>query len=114
MTLIEALPPLLSSLTTGVVGGIWFWDYKKKTDSKVLALESKVSLISEEQVKHSNQFITEPRTRELIREEIKAIKEDIAETKTAISELKSMTQELVTELRVLYAVQEVKNAKEGK
>lgn len=91
-----------------VIINAWFWYDKKRTDATISELVTTVSNLSKQQIEHENKFITEQRTREIIRDEIKPIKDDTSETKTNVRTIMENFMELRTDLKVLNAVQETR------
>jgi hypothetical protein len=86
----------------------WMTDLKKRIEKRLEKLEDRAEEIRLTQVKHSSTFITEQRTRDVIKEEISPLKEDIHELKDVVGEIRGVVMTvmekvtvLVTEVRII-------------
>jgi DNA repair ATPase RecN len=94
----------------------WMTDLKKTVETRLQKLENRAEELRLTQVKHSSTFVTEPRTRDVIKEEISPLKEDIHELKNVVGEIRGVVMTvmekvsaLVTEVRIINAVQSTKD-----
>lgn len=103
--LVSAIAAVVASASG--IGNVWFWYDKKKTDADYIKMKDNLSRMEKQQIEHANKFVTEDRSREIIRDEIRSIKEDTAETKSDVKNMMSILSNLESELRVTNAVQQV-------
>ncbi len=110
MTASDMLVTVIGILTGG--HGAYYWYDKKRRDKTLDSLTSdmkntttELAAVKTQLDSHSEKFVTDPRAREIVKEEVAVIKEDVAETKEHVSEIHKITQELVTEIRVMNAVE---------
>lgn len=96
-----------------IISALWvlitcaFWYDKRRNDKVVEKQNERIGHLEESVTKHSSEFVTDPRTREIIREEVESIKTDIASTKETVNKLHGITTDLVAEIRVMNAVQKI-------
>jgi hypothetical protein len=98
---------LVIALATLVGGSTWFWYDKKVKDKHFNDLSTKVTKLSDKQIEQENKFVTEPRTREILREEIEGLKRDLSEVKTHVFNISDNLSGLIIEIRVLTAIQDL-------
>jgi len=98
---------LVIALSTLVGGGAWFWYDKKAKDKEFSNLSEKVTKLSDKQIEQENKFVTETRTREILREEIVELKKDISSVKTHVYSISDNLSGLIVEIRVLTAIQDL-------
>lgn len=89
----------------GSVWSVWFWYDKKQKDDAFDALKNRVDSIRTQQTEHANRFITEHRSREIIKEEIAPLRDDVLFIKNSMTEIRDSVNSLVTELAIHNAVQ---------
>ena len=116
--LIKWIGFFIGFLATALSG--YFWYDKRKIDDKIKDSERRIEIVSSKigelrnkQTEHENKFVTEQRTREILKEEIAPLKEDIASVKSLIEQTHGEVKDLVVEIRVSNAVAETRKEMEA-
>lgn len=100
---------VILALVSSIGTGAWFWYDKKEKDKAFVNLTKKVENVSDKQIEQENKFVTEPRTREILKEELEVLKKDVSEVKQHVSNINTNLSGLVADIRVITAVQDLIN-----
>lgn len=91
----------------------WFVSLKSNVEDRLKKLETGAENLRLATEKHKNTFVTEPRTREVFKEEIapvdkevNTLRTDTTEVKGAVMGVMEKVSSLVTEVRIINAVRE--------
>jgi predicted phosphohydrolase len=97
----------------------WMVDLKKTIEARLLKLEEGAEKLRLKQTQHDSIFVTEQRTREVIKEELGPLKEDVQNLNVVVSEVRGVVMNvmervsaLVTEVRIINAIREAERGKE--
>ncbi len=112
---IASLAAAISTLAGG--SQVWFWYDKKRRDKLLDNIMTDLKSVSDKQIEHGKVFITEDKTRQLLKEYLdklelsqaetsKDIKHYQEETSKDIKDINNMITKLATQLEIMNAIKD--------
>lgn len=105
---------IVFTIIAGLIGVIYNNLDKKIVEQGVRQnnLSDSVNELNAKQTEHENKFVTDTRTREIVREEIQPLREDVHSVRASIESIQKGVNDLVLEFRVFSAVEKARRKRD--